>query len=355
MVSQEFFNSLNEVCEVRGLDKSLVMDAIEKGFVNAYKKENGVNNIKIIFSEEKSELNFVEYFNVVNDDELDPDDQSKITVLEAKKYKKTAEVGDYFEVKKNVDPKTFGRIAVNNSKQILNQELKRCERERNYKYFSDHIDEMITGEVSSVQGDYVVFDIGYDVSTSLLKTEIAKEDCHVGAKVNLYLYKVEMTPKGPKVYVSRSDKNLIKRILENFIPEVKDGTIELVGIARDLGSRTKICVQSSDPNVDPLGACLGPKGKRIQDVIDALGGEKIDLYEYSDDPVVLVTNALKPAEVISVKIDQKEKQAIAIVPDDQFSLAIGKKGQNVSLAVQSCGWKIDIKSVTQALEEGIDF
>lgn len=355
MINREFFKALNNVCEERGLEKELVLEAMEKGFTNAYKKENGVSNVKIIFNEEKDELTFVEYFNVVTEEELDPEDQSKVTLEEAKKIKKSAKLGDYFEVKKSVDPKAFGRIAINNSKQILNQELKRHERERNYKYFSSKIDEMIVGEIVNFQGDYAIIDIGYEVTTSLLKTEISKEDLHLGAKLNLYLYKVEMTPKGPKIYVSRSDKNLIKRILENYIPEVKDGTVEIVGIARDAGSRTKICITSQDPNIDALGACLGPKGKRIQDVINALGGEKIDLYEYSSDPATLVINALKPAEVLSVKVDQKEKQTVAIVPNDQFSLAIGKKGQNVALAVQSCGWKIDIKNVTQALEEEIDF
>ncbi|MCB9498528.1 MAG: transcription termination/antitermination protein NusA [Bacillales bacterium] len=353
MVSQEFFKALNEVCEERGLEKAKILEAMEKGIVNAFKKETGTENAKVVFSEDKNELNLVQYFNVVEDNELDPEDPSKITLEEAKKYRKTARVGDYFEIKKT--PKDFGRIAVNSTKQILNQELKRLEREKSYAFFSEHQDEMITGTVINVGEDYISFDLGYNVSASLPKTEIAREDAHQGARVKLYLYKVEMTPKGPKVFVSRSDKNLIKRLLENYIPEVKDGTIEILGIAREPGDRSKICVMTNDPDVDPLGACLGPKGKRIKDVIDALGGEKLDLYEYSDDPKQLVINSLKPAEVIGVIFDQKAKQAVAIVPEDQFSLAIGKKGQNVRLAVQSSGWKIDIKSVPQALEEGFDF
>lgn len=355
MVSQEFFAALDNICDEQGLDKAQLIDVISRGIANAYKRESGLENVKVSLIPERNEIEFSEYYTVVEDDGLDPDDPSKVTLETAKQLRKTAKVGEYFEIKRNINPKEFGRISILSTKQIIAQEIRRLEREKSFAYFSEHQDEMVTGTIVSISDDYVVFDLGYDCSASLPKSEISKEDCHAGAKVKLYLYKVEMTPKGPKVFISRSDKNLIKRLLENYIPEVKDGTIEIVGIAREPEDRSKICVMSNDPNVDPLGACLGPKGKRIKDVIDALGGEKLDLYEYSADPKQLVINSLKPAEVIGVQYDEKAKQAVAIVPDDQFSLAIGKKGQNVRLAVQSSGWKIDIKSVTQALAEGIDF
>lgn len=356
MINHDFFKALEELCEERGLEKAQLFDAVEKGIVNAYKREYGISNAKLVFNEEKGELYLAHYYQVVEEDELTPDDPSKITLQTAKTIKRGVKMGDYFEVKQNVNPKDFGRIATNSTKQILNQEIKKLEREKNYEFFKSHEDEMITGTIVSINENLIIFDLGYDVSASIPRVEIPKEECYVKSKVKLYLSKVEMTSKGPRVYVSRSDKNLIKRLFENYIPEVKDGVVEILGIARDSGDRTKVCVKSLDENVDALGSCLGPKGKRIKDIIDTLGGEKIDIYEYSDDPKEYIINALKPAEVVAVILkNQKEKQVIAIVPEDQFSLAIGKEGQNVKLAVRSSGWKIDIKSVPQALEEGIDF
>ena len=357
MKNVEFFDAVNAVCEEKDLEKELVYAAIAKGVENAYKREHGgQTNIKFKFDEEKFEYDFYEYYNVVgSEEELDPQDQSKVLLSEARKHRKTAKVGDYFEIKRHVNPKDFGRIAINSTKQIFSQQLKDYSRTKSYEYFSSKQNEMITGVVIKITDSLVIFDLGYMTTGSLKKDEISKDSQYIGAKVGLYVTKVEKTQRGPKVTVSRSDKNLVKRFLEENIPEVKDGTIEIIGIARDPEDRSKICVMTNDPNVDALGACLGPKGKRIQDVINALGGEKIDLYEWSSDPAELIKNALKPAEVFKVQYDEEKKQAIAVVPNDQFSLAIGKKGQNVRLAVQSSGWKIDIKSVDQALEEGIDF
>ena len=278
-----------------------------------------------------------------------------MTLQEAKAIRRTAKLGDYFEVKVSVNPKDFGRIAINSTKQILNQEIRRLEREKSYEYFSQREDEMITGTITSISDTQITLDLGFDTTSTISKVEIPRDECRIGEKIKVYLSKVEMTPKGPRVYVSRSDSNLIRRLFEEYIPEIKDGTVEIVGISRDSGDRSKVCVKSTSEDVDALGSCLGQKGKRIKDVIDILNGEKIDIYEWSNDPRELVTNALKPAEVIGVQFNEAEKQATAVVPDDQFSLAIGKKGQNVRLAVHSSGWKIDIKSVTQALAENIDF
>ncbi|MCR5741440.1 MAG: transcription termination factor NusA [Gammaproteobacteria bacterium] len=356
MVNKEFFAAINELCEERGLSKESVFAAIERGVVTAYRKEKGVNNIRVHFNEENNEYNFYEYYEVVTEDELDESDPSKVTLKEAKVHKKSAKLGDKFEIKRNVNPKDFGRIAINATKQVLNQDIKKLEREKSFAFFEEHQDEVIDGTVVRVNNNFVTLDLGHDVLVSLPINEIGRPDAVLGQKIKLYLSKVEMTQKGPKVSVSRSDKNLIKRLFEDFISEVKDGTVEIVGIAREVGDRTKVCVKSNNPDVDPLGSCLGPKGTRIQDIIKRLNGEKIDLYEYSDDPKTLITNALKPAEVIGVTFNEETKEALAIVPNDHFSLAIGKRGQNVKLAVQSCGWKkIDIKSVDQALAEGIEF
>jgi N utilization substance protein A len=180
-------------------------------------------------------------------------------------------------------------------------------------------------------------------------------DLVVGSKVNVYITKVEKTNKDPKVYVSRTDRNLVIRLMENEIPELAEGVIEIFGLARDPGDRCKVCVLSNDENVDPVGACLGRNGLRIRNVIDSLNGEKIDIYKYSKDPEELIANSIQPARTIAVIYDEKDKSAQVIVPDDQLSLAIGKRGQNARLAVQSSGWKIDIKAESEALSEGIEF
>lgn len=357
MVNKEFFAAINDICEERDLEKDKVLAAIERGVVNAYKKEVGISNIKLNFNEETFEYNFYEYYNVVADDELDEADPSKITLKQARTHKRTGvKVGDYFEIKRNVNPKEFGRIAINSTKQILNQEIKKLEREKSFEYFSEKQDEVIDGIVVRVTERSVNIDLGHDVLVSLPISELGKGEAVLGSKVKLYVSSVEMGSKGPKVTVSASDNNLIKRLFEEHITEVKSGVVDIIGIAREVGDRTKVCVKSNDPNVDPLGACLGQGGARIQDIIKRLNGEKIDLYEYSDDPKTLIKNALKPAEVIGVLYDEEKNEYTAIVPNDEFSLAIGKGGQNARLAVRSTGLrKIDIKSVDMAIEAGLDF
>jgi N utilization substance protein A len=214
---------------------------------------------------------------------------------------------------------------------------------------------MVIAEVVSINDDFVTLYLGYDTETSIPARDLLETDLVIGNQVRVYITKVEQTTKGPKVYVSRTDRNLVKRLMENAIPELQEGVIEIMGLARDPGDRCKVCVASNNPKVDPVGACLGRNGMRIREVIDALNGEKMDIYKYSEDPKELVANAIQPAKTIAVIIDQKEKSAIAIVPDDQLSLAIGKKGQNARLAVQSSGWKIDIKSETDAIIQDIRF
>lgn len=363
MINHDFFNALEEFCEERDLEKAQILDAIEKGIVNAYKKELKIEdklklNAKVSFNEEKGEIFIYRYYDVVTEEEKNSEteeDLSKVTLEEAKKLKRTAKLGDHLEIKINVNPKDFGRIALGTTKNILNQEINRLEKEKSFNYFSQHEGEMVTGTIIAINDSQITLDLGYEVRVKVSRIEIPREECRIGGRVKVYLSKVEMDKRGLRVYVSRSDKNLIKKLFEDYIPEIQDGTVEIVGIARDAGDRTKVCVKSSSPDVDALGSCLGPKGKRIKDIIDSLNGEKVDIYEWSDNPKDLVINALKPAEVFGVQFNEAEKQATAIVPDDQLSLAIGKRGQNAKLAVQSSGWKIDIKSVQQALDEGIDF
>lgn len=354
MISKEFFRALDQVAEDRGVSKDKILDIFGRGLLNAYKKDyDGYQNAQVIFNEEKNEILIVASFEVV--EEIDPEAEpgTQITLEEAKETKKTAKVGDVIE--KKVTPKDFGRIAASSAKQILTQGLKQLERERNYEIFSEKIGEMIIAEVVQINKDFVTLDLGYGVETSIPRRDLFEDDVFLGNRIRVYVTKVEQTTKGPKVFVSRTDRNLVKRLMEMAVPEIRDGVVEIMGIARDPGKRCKVCVDSNNDNVDPIGACLGRGGIRIKDVIDSLNGEKVDLYKYSDDPEELIANAIQPARAIAVITSDKDKSAIAIVPDDQLSLAIGRKGQNARLAVQSSGWKIDIKSEADAELEGIEF
>jgi len=354
MISKEFFRALEQVADERGVSKEKILDIFGKGLLNAYKKDyNGQQNAKVLFNEEKSEILIVATYLVV--DEIDPEAEkgTQITLEEASELKKASKVGDYIEVK--ITPKDFGRIAASSAKQILTQGLKQLERERNFEIFTNKTGEMIIAEVVSVSDDFVTLNCGYDTETSIPAKDLLESDLHVGNQVRVYITKVEQTTKGPKVYVSRTDRNLVKRLMEHAIPELQEGIVEIMGLARDPGDRCKVCVSSNNPKVDPVGACLGKNGSRIKDVIDQLNGEKIDIYKYSTNPEELVSNSIQPAKSIAVVVNLRDKSAIAIVPDDQLSLAIGKKGQNARLAVQSSGWKIDIKSETDALIQNIEF
>ncbi len=359
MKNKKFFTAVNEYCASSTATKEQIYMSLENAIVKAYAKSGGVPNSKVVFNEEKEEITIYEYYTAVKEEELDEKDPSKVLLSVAKDKKRGAKLHETFEIKVNVKPEDFNRVAAYGIKNMLYQDIKKIERDKSYEIFKQLEGEMVVGTVVDVKktekDEKVIFDLGNDVTTVVSANELAKEERRPGVKVKLYISSVTEGNKGPKVIASRSDKNLIKRLFEDYISEIKDGVVEIVGIARDNGDRTKVCVKSTDPNVDALGSCLGPKGKRIKDIIDALNGEKIDVYEWSDDPKTLVANALKPAEIIHVQFDQSTKQATAICPDDHFSLAIGKKGQNVRLAVQSSGWKIDIKSVSNALEDGIDF
>lgn len=354
MISKDFFKALEQVAEDRGINKEKILDIFGKGLLNAYKKDyNGQQNAKVIFNEEKAEIMIVATYLVV--DEIDPEAEkgTQITVEEAHEFKKNARVGDLIEQK--ITPKDFGRMAASSAKQILTQGLKQLERERNFEIFTNKTGEMLIAEVVQINNDFVTLNLGYDTETSIPARDLLESDLIVGNQVRVYITKVEQTTKGPKVYVSRTDRNLVKRLMENAIPELQEGIVEIIGLARDPGDRCKVCVASNNPKVDPVGACLGKNGSRIREVIDQLNGEKIDIYKYSENPEELVSNAIQPAKSVAVIINQKEKSAIAIVADDQLSLAIGKKGQNARLAVQSSGWKIDIKSETDAFIQEIQF
>jgi N utilization substance protein A len=354
MTSKEFFKALDVLSEERDIPKEKILEVFGRGLINAYKKAyGGKQNAEVVFNEEKAEINLVAKSLVVKEVDPEAEPGTQISLTDAKEIKKTAKIGDIIEEK--ITPKNFGRLAASTAKQMLTQGLKQLERERNFEYFTNKVGEMLIAEIVKINDDFVTLYLGKDTETSIPSKDLLPADLFLGNRLSVYITKVDETTKGPKVYVSRTDRNLVKRLMENAIPELKEGVVEIIGLSRDPGDRCKVCVMSNDENVDPVGACLGRNGVRIKSVIDALNGEKMDIYKYSDDPKELVSNSIQPARTTAVIIDAKEKSALAIVPDDQLSLAIGKKGQNARLAVQSCGWKIDIKPETEAKEQGYKF
>ncbi len=351
MKSKQFYEALDAITKERGLQKEQVLELLRRGLLNAYKKEyDSSENARVEFNEDKNEIKVKADFIVVESEAA----SDQITLEEARKQRKTIKIGD--TLTKDITPKDFGRIAAVSAKQILTQGLKQLEREKVYAIFKDRENEMITTEISGLNKDFVTLSLGHDLETSLPRKELLKTDeTKIGSKLKVYVTRVDMTTKGPKVFVSRTDRNLVKRLLEQVTPEIMDGTVEIMGLARDAGSRSKVAVFSHDENVDPVGAVVGYKGERIREVLDALQGERIDVYEWSKDPVTLIASALEPAKVVAINTDQKEKEAIVIVEDRYYTSAIGAKGQNARLAAQSTGWKIDIKSISDAEEMGINY
>lgn len=357
MISKEFFKNLNEVAEQRDLAKEDIYEIIKKALVYAYKKAFGNDSCKITLNPDKQEINIYKVFRVVDhlSDEVTEDSIKEILVDEARKFKgkSNAKVGQIIEIPVTIDE--LGRQGASQMKSMFNQSLKQLEREKAEAYFKNLEGEMIQAKVVDVKDDFLILNIGRNLTTFLPKKELLINDnFQVGDFVRVFIKKVEHTNKEPKVYVTRNDRNLINRLLETYIPEIATGVIEVKGIARDPGDRCKIAVYSNDPNVEAIGACVGEGGERIKEIINALNGEKIDLYKWSPNIEETIANSLQPATVTKVlNVDPKTKTSIVIVPDDELSLAIGKSGQNVRLAVQSCGWKIDIKSLKEAFDEGL--
>lgn len=357
MINKEFFKQVDEIAEQRELAKEDIYEIMQKAFRNAYKKNFGNYSCKVVINPDKNEINLFHLQRVVETlSETEPEDEIEEILLEdAKKLKgkSSVKVGQVIETPVSI--KDLGRSGAGAAKSIYNQSIKTLEREKAYEYFKNLEGEMLKVKVVDIVEKYVILDMGRNVTAALPKSELLTNDNpKIGDYLQVFIRRIEQTNKDPKIIVARNDRNLIHRLLENYIPEIASGVIEVKGIARDPGDRTKIAVYSNDPKVDAIGSCVGEKGERIKAIVDALNGEKIDLYEWSDNVEELIANSLQPATVRKVlSVNVKDKSSIVIVPDDQLSLAIGKQGQNVRLAVISCGWKIDIKSLKDAFDEGL--
>lgn len=340
--------------KAKKVDENVVFDALEMMLLTAYKKETGSNaKTSVSLNRETGDYHIYAEKTVV--ETIDPASENavnEITVEDAKKIDKSYEAGDMLQI--DVTPKNFGRVAAQTAKQVMIQKLREAERGSIYNEFSGREGDIITGTVKWSESRTIFVDLGRVEGILPYAEQIEGEVFHTNDKIKWYVLEVRKTTKGPEIILSRTHPNLLKRLFELEVPEIYSGSVEIKNVVREPGSRAKIAVYAMDPNIDPVGACVGPKGQRVQNIVDELHDEKIDIVRWDEDPAVYIANALSPAKVVTVSVWEEEKSSFVVVPDYQLSLAIGKSGQNARLAAKLTGWKIDIKSETQAQEEGFD-
>ena len=347
-MNTELLEALNILEKEKDISKESLLDAIENSLLNACKSHFGkADNIKVIMDRESCDYQLYAEKEVVEDVE---DTLEQISLEDARKMDGKYDIGDIVHVP--IESKSFGRIATQNAKNLILQKIREEERKVVYDQYFEKEKDIVTGIVQRYVGKNVSINLGKADAMLTENEQVKGEVFKPTERIKLYIVEVKNTTKGPKILVSRTHPELVKRLFESEVTEVKDGIVEIKSIAREAGSRTKIAVWSNDPDVDPVGACVGMNGARVNAIVNELRGEKIDIINWSDNPAILIENALSPAKVISVMADPDEKVASVIVPDYQLSLAIGKEGQNARLAARQTGYKIDIKSETQAIESG---
>lgn len=338
----EFFEALRLLEKEKGIDGAYLLEKIQAAIVLAVKKDFGGKENIVVKADPATGEFAVSLFKRVVDEVEDPDEE--MLPEEAVKYKKTAKVGDTVEIK--LETRQFGRIAAQTAKHVIRQGIREAERGQKFLEFQRHNQELVTALVSRVDPRTGAATVEIGKSEAVLpKTEqVDGEELREGMRVKVYVVDVKDTEKGPRVLISRTHPGLVKRLFEMQVPEVYDGTVEIKAISREAGSRTKMAVLAHDENVDAVGACIGAKGTRVAEIVEELGGEKIDIIEYSEDPEKFIAAALAPAKVVGVEVDPDGAKACRVtVPDAQLSLAIGNKGQNARLAARLTGWKIDIR------------
>lgn len=388
-MSSDILKAIKQICSEKNISYESVLETIEAAMAVAYRKEFGLKtqNIKVNFHPETGQSEVYDEKTVVDMATLEPltDEKSgaeveakedkaevkletrqrapeqstadasgeeetekrkfnpkaDISLEDALHIKPDAVIGDVIRTKLEV-PATFGRMAAQTAKQVIIQKLREAERDQILQEFESRVGEIVSGVVQRVEGKNVLIDISKTVALMPPQEQIPYENYRPGQKLRVYIVSVQKTTKGPEILVSRAHANMVAKLFFTEVPEIESGVIEIKSIAREAGSRTKIAVQSLEDNIDPIGSCVGQRGSRVQTVISELGGEKIDIVEWSDDPVRFIIHALSPAKILSVKLQEKTKTALAEVKEDQLSLAIGKTGQNVRLSSKLTGWKIDI-------------
>ena len=347
MLSKEFFLALEALEKEKGISQEQFIEMLSSAIAAARKKQTGdISNIEIKLFPEKKTIRFYSTKLVV-DEVLEPGKQ--ITLEEAQKIKKSYKVGDVIstEIAPNKD---FGRIAGQTAKQVIMQRMKEIEKAQLLNEFEDKEGELLTGVVRRVDENNVYVEMGANQMEGIMlqKDQVPGEKYELNQKLKVFVKRVRNTGKSTQVLVSRASTGLVKRLFENEVPEIRQGIVQIKSIAREAGQRTKIAIYSEDPQIDPIGTCVGPKGMRVNAVVAELGGEKIDIIPWSENPLEFIAKALSPAKVTKVYELDEENSARAIVPDDKLSLAIGRDGQNARLAVKLTGWKIDVKSESSA-------
>lgn len=372
----DFGSAISALCEEKGISKDKVIETIEAALSAAYKKDYGKKgqNIRAIFNERTGDTKFFLLKEVVDEttrefvkeEDLQEEKETKkekktpnvvvegdeeklprfnperdLTMDEAKKLKKDAVIGDVIEIALE-SKQDYGRVAAQTAKQVIIQRIREAERDSMYDEYKDKEGEVLSGVIQRIEGRNVIIDLGKSVGVLFPQEQVESESYRIGQRLKVYVYKVEAGSKGPGITLSRVHPELVRKLFELEVPEIFAKTVEIKSIAREAGERTKIAVFSNEEGIDPIGSCVGQKGTRVQAVIDELGGEKIDIILWNDDIAKFISAALSPAKVLKVDINESKKEALVTVPEDQLSLAIGKRGQNVRLAAKLTEWKIDI-------------
>ena len=345
--NKELILALEELEKEKGIKKEELLESIRTALITAYKRNfDALENVDVKMDEQTGATYVYAIKEVM---ERANDDALEISLEDARKINKDLQIGDNVEVE--IVPRDFGRIAAQTAKQVIIQKLRETERNMIFNEYNERKGEIVSGIIQKADKHIVVMDLGRLEGIMLPKDQIPTENYKVNDKIKGYVVDVERGEKGvPQAIVSRTHPDFVRKLLEFEIPEIYEGVIEIKSVSRDAGSRSKVAVYSPDPNIDPVGSCVGAKGVRIQNVINELNGEKIDVIEWDEDPSIYIASALLPAQILAVDIKEEEKFAEVIVPDDQLSLAIGKAGQNARLAAKLTNWKIDIKSESQFRE-----
>ena len=347
-MNTELLEALNILEKEKDISKETLLEAIENSLLNACKNHFGkADNVKVIMDRETCDYQLFAEKEVVEEVE---DTLEQISLEDARNIDGKYDIGDIVQIP--IESKSFGRIATQNAKNLILQKIREEERKVVYDQYFEKEKDIVTGIVQRYVGKNVSINLGKADAMLTENEQVKGEVFKPTERIKLYVVEVKNTTKGPKILVSRTHPELVKRLFESEVTEVKDGIVEIKSIAREAGSRSKIAVWSNDPDVDPVGACVGMNGARVNAIVQELRGEKIDIINWSDNPAILIENSLSPAKVISVIADGEEKSAKVVVPDYQLSLAIGKEGQNARLAARLTGFKIDIKSESQAIESG---
>lgn len=370
-INTEMIGALDYLEKEKGIKKEIVIEALEQALESAYKQNYGDKNVEVEFNSLTGNIKVYAVKTITDDEEaVEADSNEFMSLADARKlpHGQGYDIGD--EIREEVTPRDFGRIAAQTAKQVVMQRLREEERKIIYDKYKTYENEIITGEVSREDKRFTYVDLGDGVEGAMgFRDKMPNEHYHVHDRIQVYVTKVNDDRRGPQIFVSRTAPELLKRLFEREVPEIKDGTVLIENIAREAGDRAKVAVYSNDPNVDPVGTCVGPRGSRVQAIVNELDGENMDIVEYVKDPAKFIANALNPAEVLDVIFneekaanetedsegeetteEQTERSCTVVVPDSQLSLAIGKRGQNARLAARLTKYKIDIKSESEMAE-----